>query len=102
MIVFNKLVRDKIPELIESEGRKVEMEILSEDKFRSELNKKLQEEVQEYLEDNNIEELADIVEVIYGILSSMKVSIEDFELVRKNKVLKKGGFEKRIYLKKSE
>ena len=67
-----------------------------------ELNKKLQEEVKEYLEDNNVEELADIVEVIYGILNSMDVSIEEFEKVRAEKVIKRGAFKKKIFLEEAE
>ena len=52
------------------------------------------------LEDNNVEELADIVEVIYGILDSKNVSIEDFESIRKNKIEKRGAFKERIFLEK--
>lgn len=102
MKVYNKLVRDNIPEIIEKEGKKVTTKILNDKEYREELNRKLQEEVKEYLEDNNVEELADIVEVIYGILNSMNVSTQEFEKVRKCKADKKGGFEKRIYLIESE
>lgn len=100
MKIYNKLVRDRIIEIIESEGRKTTYKILDDIEYRQELNKKLQEEVQEYIEDNNVEELADIVEVIYGILNSMEISREEFEQVRKNKEEKRGAFEKRIYLEK--
>lgn len=99
---YNKLVRDKIVDIIEGEGRKVNYIILDDKDYRKELNKKLQEEVKEYLKDNNVEELADIVEVIYGILNSMNVSIEDFEKVRMDKKEKRGAFEKRIYLEETE
>lgn len=102
MKTYNKLVRDKIVDIIEGEGRKVNYIILDDKDYRKELNKKLQEEVKEYLEDNNVEELADIVEVIYGILNSMNVSIEDFEKVRMDKKEKRGAFEKRIYLEETE
>ena len=102
MRVYNKLVRDNIPEIIEKEGKKVTTKILNDKEYREKLNRKLQEEVKEYLEDNNVEELADIVEVIYGILNSMNVSVQEFEEVRKGKADKKGGFEKRIYLIESE
>lgn len=102
MKIYNKLVRDKIVDIIEGEGRKVNYIILDDKDYRKELNKKLQEEVKEYLEDNNVEELADIVEVIYGILNSMNVSIEDFEKVRMDKKEKRGDFEKRIYLEETE
>lgn len=99
---YNKLVRDKIIDIIEADGRKAEYRILDNVEFRNELNKKLQEEVHEYLEDNNVEELADIVEVIYGILNSMDVSIDDFEKIRLAKKEKRGAFAKKIFLEKSE
>ena len=102
MKVYNKLVRDRIPEIIKSEGRNVQIKILNDEEYRCELNKKLQEEVKEYIEDNNIEELADIVEVIYGILNSMDVSIEEFEKVRKDKAEKRGAFKEKIFLEEAE
>lgn len=102
MKIYNKLVRDKITNIIEAEGRIVKYRILDNDEYKQELNKKLQEEVKEYLEDNNVEELADIVEVIYGILNSMNVSIQEFEEVRINKQERRGAFEKKIYLEETE
>lgn len=99
---FNKLVRDKILEIIEKEGKSVKSKILNDEEYRAELNKKLQEEVKEYLEDNNVEELADIVEVVYGILNSMDVSVEEFEKIRQAKVNKKGAFQDKIFLIESE
>lgn len=98
MKIYNKLVRDKIIDIIEADGRIAKYRILDDNEYRQELNKKLQEEVKEYLEDNNVEELADIVEVIYGILNSMEVSIKEFEKIRINKQEKRGAFEKKIYL----
>ncbi len=73
MKVYNKLVRDKITDIIESDGRIAKYRILDNNEYRKELNSKLQEEVKEYLDDNNVEELADIVEVVYEILNSMDV-----------------------------
>ena len=102
MKIYNKLVRDKIIDIIEADGRIAKYRILDDNEYRQELNKKLQEEVKEYLEDNNVEELADIVEVIYGILSSMNVSIQEFEKIRINKQEKRGAFEKKIYLEEAE
>ena len=98
MKVYNKLVRDKIPTIIKEDGRKCTLRILDNEEYRKELNTKLKEEVNEYLEDNNVEELADIVEVIYGILDSMDVSREDFEKVRKQKEDKRGSFKEWIFL----
>jgi len=102
MKIYNKLVRDKITDIIEADGRIAKYRILDENEYRRELNKKLQEEVKEYLEDNNVEELADIVEVIYGILNSTDVSIKEFEKIRINKQEKRGAFEKKIYLEETE
>lgn len=102
MKIYNKLVRDKITDIIEADGRIAKYRILDNNEYRKELNKKLQEEVKEYLDDNNIEELADIVEVIYGILNSMNVSINEFERIRINKQEERGAFEKKIYLEESE
>ncbi len=102
MKIYNKLVRDKIPDIIKAEGKSVKIKKLNNEEYRIELNKKLQEEVQEYLEDNNVEELADIVEVVYGILNSMDVTIQDFENVRKSKVAKRGAFKDKIFLEEAE
>lgn len=102
MKIYNKLVRDKITDIITADGRIAKYRILDDNEYRQELNKKLQEEVKEYLEDNNVEELADIVEVIYGILNSMDISIKEFEKIRINKQEKRGAFEKKIYLEEAE
>jgi len=100
MKVYNKLVRDKIPEIIKEKGDLAETRELSDLEYLKELNKKLKEEVVEYLEDNNVEELADIVEVIYGILNAKNVSLDEFEKIRKDKVDKRGAFNKKIFLQK--
>jgi len=102
MKIYNKLVRDKIPEIIQSKGQKLKTRILDDKEYREELNKKLQEEMKEYLEDNNVEELADIVEVVYGILNSMDISIEAFEKIRLEKVEKRGAFQEKIFLEEAE
>lgn len=102
MKVYNKLVRDKITDIIEADGRMAKYIILDNNEYRKELNSKLQEEVKEYLDDNNVEELADIVEVIYGILNSMDVTIDEFEKVRIKKQEERGAFNKRIYLEEAE
>lgn len=102
MKVYNKLVRDKITDIIESDGRIAKYRILDNNQYRKELNSKLQEEVKEYLDDNNVEELADIVEVVYGILNSMDVTIDEFEKIRIKKQEERGAFNKRIYLEEAE
>lgn len=100
MKIYNKLVRDKIPTIINADNRKAVTKILSDEEYLSELNKKLKEEVNEYFEDNNVEELADIVEVIYGILDAKQVKLEEFENIRKAKVHKRGAFKDKIFLEK--
>ena len=96
--MYNKLVRDEIPNIIESNGEKPITRILSDQEYLIELNKKLQEEVNEYLVDGNIDELADIQEVILGILDIKGYTFEDLELLRKTKVYKRGAFKNKIFL----
>ena len=98
MQVYKKLVRDKIPQIIKSNGEEPVTRILDDEEYLKELNIKITEEVKEYLEDSNVEELADIVEVIYGILDAKKVTLEEFENIRKSKVEKRGAFKEKIFL----
>lgn len=100
MKVYNKLVRDRIPAIITKDNKKAITKILNDEDYLTELNRKIQEEVKEYSESNNIEELADIVEVIYGILEAKNISLEEFENVRKSKVQKRGAFKEKIFLEK--
>ena len=99
---YNKLVRDKIPEIISNNGENPKTRILDNIEYKKELDRKLLEEVNEYLKDDNIEELADIEEVLLAILSYKDTSIEEFEKIRKEKENKRGAFKKRIYLEKVE
>ena len=98
MKIYNKLVRDKIPEVIESNNQICKVRILNDKEYLEQLNIKLQEELNEYLEDGSVEELADIQEVIYAILKFKKVSFSDFEKIRSEKVAKRGAFDKKIFL----
>lgn len=98
MIVYNKLIRDKIPEIINAQGKKCETRILDNEEYLNELNKKLKEELNEYYESGEIEELADITEIIYAISQHKGASIEEFEKMRQDKRDKRGGFEKRLFL----
>ena len=97
--VYNKLVRDKIPQEINNiEGRKADYKILNDSEYIKELDKKLIEEAHEFIENHSIEELGDLMEVIFSIMKLEKVEISDVEDARVNKKLKKGGFDDRIYL----
>lgn len=100
MKVYNKLVRDKIPDIILKDNELPVTRILDDEEFIKELNKKLQEEVNEYLEGENVEEMVDILEVIRAILEYKMVSYEEIEDKRKKKSQKRGAFKDKIYLEK--
>ena len=95
---YNKLVRDRVPEIIESTGKSCTTEILSTEDYLRMLDAKLDEELAEYRKDQNIEELADLVEVIHAAVIARGYTLEDLERVRAEKKSKRGGFEKRILL----
>ena len=99
---YDKLVRDNIPEIMISKGCKPVTRILDDEEYLSELNKKLLEEVNEYLLDNNVEELADVKEVFLAILKAKGISDEELELVRLDKVSKRGSFNDKIFLEYEE
>lgn len=99
VIAYNKLVRDKIPEIIEKDGKTCKTEILSDDEYLKMIDAKLDEELAEYHKDQDIEELADLMEVIYAAAVARGYSIEELEAVRKKKASKRGVFEKKILLK---
>lgn len=97
---YDKLVRDKIPQIIESDGKKYEIEKMKDREFKEYLKDKLLEETQEYIKSGDIEELADILEVIKSILEEEKVEFEKLEEIRKKKAEKRGSFDQKIKLKK--
>lgn len=99
VITYNKLVRDRIPEIIEKDGKTCETEVLSDDDYLVMLDAKLDEELTEYHKDKNIEELADLMEVIYAVAEARGYSIEQLEAVRKEKAEKRGAFKDKIFLK---
>ncbi len=102
--VFNKLVRDKIPEIIISNGGKPFTRILDDEEYEKELLKKLYEEYNEVLNatgNDRIEELADMVEVIKYLAYLENSSLEEVIEVSKEKTLKRGSFDKRIFLEKT-
>jgi predicted house-cleaning noncanonical NTP pyrophosphatase (MazG superfamily) len=98
MKIYNKLIRDKIPEIIKNDGNMCETNVLNNKDYLKELNKKLYEELKEYDESGEIEELADLTELIYAIAKFKGCSIEEFNNMRINKREKRGGFKKRLFL----
>lgn len=95
---YKKLVRDRIPEIIEIDGKKPITHILDEATYLSELDRKLNEECAEYQESKTLEELADMLEVMYAIAEARGYSVAELEAVRKEKAAERGGFRDRIYL----
>ena len=98
MTCYNKAIRDKIPEIIEKDGYSCNIKTLTDDKFLVEIEKKLSEEVTEFQNDKNPEELADILEVIYRIAKLRGISKEELEEIRIKKAEKRGGFDKNLFL----
>lgn len=98
MTKYNKAIRDKIPEIIQKDGYTCNIETLSNEKFLVEIEKKLSEEVAEFQENKNPEELADILEVIYRIAKLRGISKEELEEIRIKKVEKRGAFDKNLFL----
>ena len=96
---YNKLVRDNIPAIIEAKGAACETEILSDTDYLRLLDAKLDEELTEYHQDQNIEELADLMEVIYACAKARGYTVAELESVRAEKAAKRGGFDRKILLK---
>ena len=96
---YHKLVRDRIPEIIEADGKTCVCESLSDLDYLSLLDQKLNEELAEYQESKSLEELADLLEVMRAVVKARGWTVEDLERVRAEKAAKRGGFEKKILLK---
>lgn len=97
--VYNKLVRDKIVENINSEeGRKASFRVLNDNEYIEELNKKLLEEAHEFIEENAEEELADIMEVLENITRVKELDWDNVRKIQEKKRNKKGSFLDKIYL----
>ncbi len=102
MIVYNKLIRDRIPEIIQNEGKDFTVRTLPPKEYGIELRKKLQEEIKEFMEADSAEEIADIFEVLEYILREKGISIEEIFKIKENKKEKRGGFERRLFLESVE
>lgn len=97
-IQYNKIIRDKIPQVISAAGKKAVIRQESAQQTVLGLEQKLSEELGEYLQDHSLEEMADILEVLHGILHHRGISWEQLEAVRLEKKEKRGGFEKGLRL----
>lgn len=97
--IYNKLVRDRIPEIIKSNGQTCICEVLQDGDYLRKLDEKLNEECGEYQESKSIDELADILEVVYAIASARGYSVKELEQTRSGKAARRGGFQKKLLLK---
>lgn len=97
--IYHKLVRDRIPEIIEAAGKKCVCETLSDEDYISLLDQKLNEELAEYQESKSLEELADLLEAVQAVVKARGWALEELERVRADKAAKRGGFEKKILLR---
>lgn len=102
--IYNKLVRDKIPEIIIGNGGEPVTRILTDEEYKNELERKLLEEYNEVLStktrDERIEELADMLEIIKSLAEFENGSLEEVIEIANSKRLKRGGFDDKIYLEK--
>lgn len=101
MKVYDKLVRDRIPEIIEASGNKCEIEVVSDEVALEYLYKKLNEEVGELLEDKNLDEIADVMEVLFAVGAKYGYSEQDVLDKRNEKKNTRGGFNDNLILKKT-
>ncbi|MCR2803998.1 nucleoside triphosphate pyrophosphohydrolase [Paenibacillus soyae] len=102
MPTYNKLVRDKIPQVLEAKGLAFRTRILDETEYRAELQTKLKEEMNELLNatssEETLEELADILEVVHALTQINGSTTTELEALRAKKADKRGGFQERVYL----
>ncbi len=98
-ISYHKLVRDKIPQIIRSQGNSCITEILSDEAYLAMLDAKLDEELAEYHQDQNLEELADLLEVLHACVLARGYTLEELEDLRAKKAEARGKFQKKILLK---
>jgi predicted house-cleaning noncanonical NTP pyrophosphatase (MazG superfamily) len=98
LTVYRKIVRDRIPEIIETAGKMARCEYVCKEEVVDGLEAKLSEELTEYLESHSIEEMADLLEVMHGILYHKGIPWDELERVRQEKRVQRGGFEKGIRL----
>lgn len=98
---YNKLVRDKIPEIISQKGEQSTWHVADNEEYELKLHEKLREEVDEFLKNEDEDKIADILEVLDAIIAHHEFSKEDIMMAKDFKKAKRGGFEKRIILEES-
>ena len=101
-MIYNKLVRDRIPEIIRQKGGECTTRILSDEEYMHALDTKLGEELADYLDSHSPEALADLLEVIYACAALQDLCPADLEQIRAEKAEKRGGFAEKILLVESK
>ncbi|KMQ06851.1 phosphoribosyl-ATP pyrophosphohydrolase [Bacillus cereus] len=103
MSTYNKLIRDKIPQIIKANGKTPTTRILPEEEYIKEICKKTEEELTEYLEattkEHKLEELSDLLELLKALAEYEGTTLEEIDKIRKKKAEERGGFQNRIFLK---
>ena len=95
---YNKLIRDRIPEIIAKNGQTARVRVLTDEEYLAKLDEKLGEELAEYLADGNIEELADLLEVIYAAALARGTTAEQLDAIRRKKAEERGAFVEKLLL----
>ena len=98
MRTYNKLVRDKIPEIIQASGKTFETRTIQGQELIQSLKQKLREELAEFDDAHAPEELADILEVVHALAENIGISLSDLEEIRHAKVESNGGFKRGVFL----
>jgi predicted house-cleaning noncanonical NTP pyrophosphatase (MazG superfamily) len=98
LVIYNKAIRDKIPEIIEESGKNCNVKKLTDSEFLAQLEKKLVEELSEYQESKNVDELADILEVIYRISELKGITSDELDAIKNEKAKKRGKFDDNLFL----
>ena len=107
MIEYNKLIRDKIPEIIVADDKKANTRVLSAEEYKSELLKKLLEEAAEVLEvkenkKDMTKEIGDVMEVMDSIVKEYDLDVEEIIMLKEKRREERGGFDKRLFLESVE
>ncbi|MBO5127898.1 MAG: nucleoside triphosphate pyrophosphohydrolase [Clostridia bacterium] len=95
---YNKLIRDRIPEIIAKNGQTARVRVLTDEEYLTKLDEKLGEELAEYLADGNIEELADLLEVLYAAALARGTTAEQLDEIRRKKAEERGAFAEKLLL----
>lgn len=96
--IHNKLVRDKIPEILKEKGIEYNSHVANNNEYENELYLKLQEELEEFILEPSAEELADMLEVLDAIRSFHKITLDELKTAKLNKYKERGAFKNKIIL----